>query len=297
MVETPRRWQVGDVRITRVVEHTVEGIPLETFFPEGDADRVSSHPWLVPEFATSAGLIGVVVQAFIVETGSSMVLVDPCVGNGKHRVFPLWDEATFPFLERLSEAGVDIQRIDCVLHTHLHPDHVGWDTRAIEGSWQPTFPQARHLYTQAELDYWRDPAQREAQDVWEDSIEPIFAAGLADIVPQDAHLGMGLSFRPTPGHTPGHVSLWIESRSEVAVISGDVLTHPMQCAYPEWRHIADWDAGAARESREAFLREVLKRQALMLVNHFPGRCSGHVIEGETAYVFEPVDGADVERQR
>jgi glyoxylase-like metal-dependent hydrolase (beta-lactamase superfamily II) len=286
--EESHQWNVGSAVITSVVEHALAGVPAETFFPEATAELVAAHPWLAPEYATADGLIGVAVRAFIVQVAGRTLLVDPCVGNGKQRVFPLWNEASFPFLERLAAAGFAPGGIETVVHTHLHPDHVGWDTQLVEGGWSPTFAHARYLYTAREIEHWRDPAQRQSEDVWADSIEPVMAAGLAETVAEDEDLGGGLRLLPTPGHTPGHVSLWIESEGERAVISGDVLTHPLQCASPQLAHFADWDAEVGRTSRRRFLETVHAQRALLLVNHFPGRCGGHLAGGgDGGYGFAP----------
>jgi glyoxylase-like metal-dependent hydrolase (beta-lactamase superfamily II) len=287
--EQSQQWSVGSAVITSVVEHAVAGIPPEAFFPHATTETVGAHAWLSPEFASDDGLISLAVRAFVVQTGGRTILVDPCVGNGKTRLFPLWNEAEFPFLERLAAAGFEPRGIETVIHTHLHPDHVGWDTRLTDGRWTPTFDRARHLYTRTEAEFWREPAQRQAEDVWSDSIEPIFDAGLADTVEDDEDLGGGLRLAPTPGHTPGHVSLWIESEGEAAVISGDVLTHPLQCAEPHLAHVADWDADVCRTSRQHFLETVQARNALLLVNHFPGRCGGHVRNAQSGYVFSPAE--------
>src|SRR5262249_2168470 len=139
-----------------------------------------------------------------------------------------------PFLRRFAEAGFDRERIDVVVHTHLHADHVGWDTMLVDGEWRPTFPNARHLYTQRELDYWIAPEQRNVEDVYADSIAPIFAAGLADIVDEHHEISPGLRLEPTVGHTPGHVSLRIHTTGQEAVITGDIMHHPVQCSEPQW---------------------------------------------------------------
>ena len=288
MREESAQWHVGRAVITSVVEHAVVGVPAQTFFPDATPELITAHPWLMPEYATREGAIALAVRAFIIELGGRRLLVDPCVGNGKQRAFPLWNDAAFPFLERLLSAGFSPASIDTVVHTHLHPDHVGWDTHRVHDVWTPTFPHASHLYTKAELDFWRDPARRRVEDVWLDSVEPVLAAGLARVVAEDEDLGHGLRLASTPGHTPGHVSLWIESEGERAVISGDVLTHPLQCARPDLAHAADWDPEQCRTSRRRFLETVRTRGALLLVNHFPGRCGGHLSSDATdGYRFEP----------
>src|SRR5262245_6449935 len=155
------------------------------------------------------------VQALVVEAGGRTVLVDPCVGDGKTRQFFFWNDQQWGWLDRFLEAGFTTDQVDTVVHTHLHADHIGWDTHPVDGAWVPTFTGARHLYTQGEVDHFRAEEQRTAEDSWGDSVQPIFDAGLADLVADDADLGDGLRLAPTPGHTPGHTSLWIESEGEI----------------------------------------------------------------------------------
>jgi glyoxylase-like metal-dependent hydrolase (beta-lactamase superfamily II) len=229
---------VGRAVVTSVVEDQIDHIPPEFFFAEATAEAVGRHRWLLPDYAAADGTISLRVQAFVIEVDDLTVLVDPCVGNGKTRALPFWHDQSWPFLERLAAAGFTPDGVDLVVHTHLHADHVGWDTRRQGDDWVPTFRQARHLYTEADLAYVRTKGM-EGEDVYGDSIAPVFAAGLADVVAPDADLGHGLRLEPSPGHTPGHVSLWLEADGEQALITGDFLHHPVQFAEPDWAEIAD----------------------------------------------------------
>ncbi|HEY3142829.1 MAG TPA: MBL fold metallo-hydrolase [Acidimicrobiales bacterium] len=223
-----QRWTVGDVTITSVVEDQTDGVPPELFFPDATADSVKRHAWLVPDYADDRGHVSLRVQALVIEDGDRRILVDPCVGNGKIRDLPWWNQQSWPFMERLLDAGFKPGSIDQVLHTHLHADHLGWDTHLEDGVWVPTFVNARHLYTGAGLDHSRRESTLAAeggQDIYADSVAPIVEAGLADVVAEDAQLGGRLRLEPTGGHSPGHVSLWIESDGETALITGDVI-HP-----------------------------------------------------------------------
>lgn len=284
-----QRWKVGDVTITSVVEDEVAHIPPELFFPEGSAREVCAQEWCIPDFADEHGNVALRVQGLVVEAGGRRILVDPCVGNGKRRALPFWNDQRYPWLERFASAGFDPAHIDVVVHTHLHADHVGWDTQFVDGVWQPTFTRARHLYTEAELAFARASVNQH-EDVYGDSIQPIVAAGLADIVADDHDLGDGIRFVPSPGHTPGHVSLSIESRGEFALVSGDFVHHPVQCAYPEWAEIGDADAEGARETRRAMFRDAASRDLLFVGTHFPSSPAGHVVIAGDAFRFEPVRG-------
>ena len=221
-----QRWKVGDATITSVLEDETPHIPPEFFFPDATAADVLRHPALIPDYADEQGNITLRVQAIVIETGSRRVLVDPCVGNGKKRPLPFWNEMSWPFLERFADAGFEVASIDTVVHTHLHADHVGWGTHLVDGEWLPTFTNARHLYTARELEYCRADDNPGVKGVYADSVAPIIAAGLSDVVAEDADLGDGLRLEPSTGHTPGHVSLWIESAGERALDQWGLLASP-----------------------------------------------------------------------
>ncbi len=283
-----QRWKVGDVTITSVLEDETFHIPPELFFPDATAAAVARHPWLVPDYADEQGNIGLRVQAIVIEHGGRTVLVDPCVGNDKVRPIPFWNEMSWPFLDRVADAGFDVTSIDTVLHTHLHADHVGWGTHLVDGAWVPTFTNARHLYTARELEYCRAGDNPGTAGVYDDSVAPVIAAGLSDIVDENADLGDGMVLEPTTGHTPGHVSLWIESAGEQALITGDFLHHPVQCAEPQWAEVGDFDVEQARETRRRMLAKAAATGALMLGTHFTGSPAGRVVAAGDVWRFEPV---------
>jgi glyoxylase-like metal-dependent hydrolase (beta-lactamase superfamily II) len=285
-----QRWTVGDVRITAVSEEQTDHIPPQFFFPEATADEVARYPWLVPDHADEAGNIGLHVQAFVVEVGSRTIVVDPCVGDERLRNMPFWSQQHWGFLDRFEAAGFDTDAAELVLHTHLHADHVGWDTRPDgTGGWRPTFERARYLYTSAELDAVKDGTYGEP-GVWTDAVGPVFDAGLGEVIEDGADLGDGLRLEATPGHTLGHVSLWLESRGETAMISGDWLHHPVQLAVPAWAEIGDVDAEVARETRARVLAQLAERNVLLIGTHFPLPSAGHVVPDGDAYRFVPVSG-------
>ena len=280
-----QRWTVGAATITSVVEDQIE-FPPGLLFPEADEEIVRRHPWLVPDCADAAGNISMRVQAFVVEIDGVTVLVDPCVGNGKVRWLPVWNDLDVPFLERLADAGTTPADVELVVHTHLHADHVGWDTHRDGDAWVPTFTDARHLYTAAELEFARTSGMA-GEDVYGDSIAPIFEAGLADVIEPDADLGHGMRLESTPGHTPGHTSLWIESDGEHALVTGDFMHHPVQFAEPHIAEIADADADVARATRARMLAEMARTGALVLGTHFPSRPAGRVVVDGDVWRFVP----------
>jgi glyoxylase-like metal-dependent hydrolase (beta-lactamase superfamily II) len=282
-----QRWTVGDVTITTVVEVQTDHIPPELFFPEATAAAVARHDWVVPEFADEDGNIGMRVQALVVEVGSRRLLVDPCVGDGKTLAMPFWHQQSWGWLETFEAAGYSVDGIDTVVHTHLHADHVGWDTRPDGDTWVPTFTRARHIYTEAGLEWLRDPGGYDNANVLRDSVQPILDSGLADIVAEDEDLGDGLRLAPSAGHTPGHVSMWIESQGDVALVSGDIVHHPVQCAETGWAEIGDHDPDEARATRRRLLDEAARAGALFIGTHFPTRPAGRIVADGDAWRFEP----------
>jgi len=291
MSEATESWKVGGARITSVVEAQTDGIPPEFFFPTATADTIRQHGWLAPHFADDRGTIGLRVQAFVVEVAGRLAVVDPCVGNGRTRESPFWNEQQWPFMERFRAAGFDPADVDLVVYTHLHADHVGWATHRDDGRWVPTFPGARHLFVTPELDDLRSRRDEEAdaRSIDDDSIAPIFEAGLADLVEQDADLGLGLRLEPTAGHTPGHASLWVESEGEAALLTGDFIHHPVQCSDPSLAFTSDADPAQARATRHAMLTRLADERAVTFGTHFPTAPAGRVVPNadSASWTFEP----------
>jgi glyoxylase-like metal-dependent hydrolase (beta-lactamase superfamily II) len=275
MREATQRWEIGSARVTSVVEAQTDGIPPAFFFPDADEAIVLRHPWLAPHFADDQGRLGLRVQAFVIEAGGRTVVVDPCVGNGRDRSLPFWNQQEWPFMERFRGAGFDPEDVDLVVHTHLHLDHVGWDTHRDDGRWVPTFTRARHLYVGAEVEAQAADTSADGAAVRGDSIEPIFAAGLAETIDADSDLGGGLRLAPTPGHTPGHASLWLDDGGEhLALITGDILHHPIQCSELELNFVSEEDGAAARATRRLVLAEAADAGALVFGTHFPTSPAG-----------------------
>jgi glyoxylase-like metal-dependent hydrolase (beta-lactamase superfamily II) len=282
-----KTWAVGDVRVTIVLENQTDHIPPQFFFPDATPEAVAEHDWLFPDFADEDGNIGLSVQAFVVETPTRTIVVDPCVGNAKTLELPFWNDQHWPFWERFEAAGFNADVVDVVVHTHLHADHVGWDTQLIDGTWTPTFSRARHLYTEVALTWLRDPGGYDNANVLAQSVQPIFDAGLADMVAEDADLGEGLRLAPTGGHTPGHTSVWVESGDDIALLTGDFFHHPVQCAVPAWAELGDHDPDEARLTRRRMLDEAATTGALVFGTHFPTRPVGRIVAAGDAWRFVP----------
>lgn len=282
-----RKWQVGDVEIFRIVELFREQIDADFMFPECTPETVLRHSWLRPTHATDDGQILLSFQAFVVRAGGRQIMVDTCIGEDKYRHAPIFHLRRGDFLDDLAHAGFLPDGIDTVLCTHLHLDHVGWNTRLVEGRWMPTFPNARYLMNEAELDFIRSlvGVPHAEVDHLSDSLQPVFDAGLVDFVAADHQVCPEVKLMPTPGHTPGHVSVHISSQGEEAVITGDLMHHPMQCAEPGLKNRFCNDHDQSRQTRLAFLQRFQDSQVMIIGSHFNEPTAGWVVSDGDAWKF------------
>jgi len=274
------KWQVGDVRITQLVELTTASLG-PYLLPEATPEALQPIPWLAP-FLDESGKIVLSMHSLIIESQGALVMVDTCIGNDKERSYPRWNHMQTDYLERLAGAGFEPAQFDTVLCTHMHVDHVGWNTRLVEGVWQPTFGNARYLYAEEEWAHWRTEPQ-EFGPVIEDSVAPIFDAGLADLVHSDHRVTDEVWLEPTPGHTPGHVSVHIASRGEEAVITGDMIHHPCQIAHVDWSSTADWNQQMSADTRAEFLNRYADRPVLIIGTHFAAPTAGRIVTDGDRY--------------
>jgi glyoxylase-like metal-dependent hydrolase (beta-lactamase superfamily II) len=278
-----KAWRVGDVTVTKVVELEVIG-GSRFILPQATPETILPIKWMQPHFADASGRLRMSIHAFVVQTPERRIVVDTCLGNDKqNRRIPTWNDLHGPFLSDLDGAGFPRESIDTVLCTHLHVDHVGWNTMLAGGHWVPTFPRARYLMGRAEYQYWTGPHDRDdMRHVLADSVLPVHNAGLVDLVETDHRICEEVSLIPTFGHTPGHVSVRIVSRGEEALITGDFLHHPCQIAHPEWSSTADWDADQAHDTRRRMYDALAGKPILVLGTHFAGATAGRIVrDGDT----------------
>lgn len=288
MSEQCERWVVGATTLTTIVESETSSIPVEMFFPDATASDVAKATWLPADVAGDDGTITFRVQSFVVEHNDKTIVIDPCVGNHKKRNLFFWDKLQLPWLDRFLTAGFDPAAVDLVIHTHLHEDHIGWDTHLVDGVWVPTFPNARHVYVADELDWAEGDDRRQGHDPFADSIAPIVDAGLSWEVAPDADLGDGIQLLSTPGHTPGHASIRIETTAERLVITGDVLHHPFQLTNPDLAEVGDCDVPRARGTRRAFFDEHSDSGAIVAGTHFPIAPVGRIETLGAGWRFTPL---------
>jgi len=281
-IETMRTWKIGDVEITRIVEVNAWEDDITMLLPDATPQTVLAYPWLQPHYATAQGKMIISFQCFVMRTNEHQIMLDTCIGSDRKREFDIFTNMRSDFLSDLASAGFEPETIDLVLCTHLHFDHVGWNTRLVDGRWEPTFANARYLFAEREWRHWsREP--QEYGPVIEDSVQPIFDRGLADLVGETHRVTDEIRLEPTPGHTPGHVSVHITSRGEEAVITGDMIHHPCQIMRPEWSSTADVDPGAAATTRAQFLARYSDRPVLIIGTHFAAPTAGRIVRDGDRY--------------
>jgi glyoxylase-like metal-dependent hydrolase (beta-lactamase superfamily II) len=284
---------VGKATVTRIEELAlVELLTPASLFPDWDARLLGDHPdWLPPEtMDESREHIVLSVHSWLIRDSGRTILIDTGVGNGKVRPYaPYFDRLNNPFLERLQATGVEPEDINYVLLTHLHVDHVGWNTRLEGGGWVPTFPKARYIFSRAEHAYFSDPRNQTARNrtsfqVQKDSVEPIINSGLADMIEIDGSEPIeGLTFHSTPGHSFAHASIGFRSGAQEALFAGDVLHCPLEVYQPGWNTVFDAFPEKARESRIWALKFAADHEATIFSSHFPGSSAGNVLRDGSGF--------------
>lgn len=279
-------WRIGDVTITRVIEN--EGASDISFLlPDATPDKLREIAWLSPNFADEAGRGRMSVHSFVIVSQGLRIVVDTCIGNGKTRKFyPSMSNLNGPYLTDLASAGFPTDSVDRVVCTHLHSDHVGWNTIEVSGQWVPTFPNARYCFVRDEWEYCSSSESPDIQEFFEDSVQPVYDAGAVDLIDSGYRLTDEVWVEPTPGHTRAHHSVRIASRGEHAVIAGDMMHHPVQIAHPQWGSVADYDYGQAIRTRESFIDRYGDKPVLILGTHFATPSAGRIVKDGAIWRFD-----------
>lgn len=277
-----KSWQIGDVKVTRVVEQ-VAPLPADGLLANVVPARLAEHaPWLKPHFMNDAGEILLSIHGLVVESGGKTIVVDTCMGNDRplpQGMGPL----TTNFLTDL-ETIVKREQVDYVMCTHLHFDHVGWNTMLVDGEFVPTFPNAKYLFGREEFEYWSAAPEDHNID-FTYGVKPVVDAGMQVLVETDHQITDEVSLESTPGHTPGHVSVRIESAGERAVITGDMVHHPVQLAEPTWGSHPDAQPERAVQTRRDFVARYGDTDVLVIGTHFSGATAGKIVkDGDSCYL-------------
>lgn len=271
-------WKIGNVSIKKVVER-VETWDGTMLVPNATKENMAKErDWLYPTFVDDEGKINLSIHTFILESQGKKIVVDTCVGNDKKRdAFPAWTGLKSPFLQTLENAGCTRHGVDHVICTHLHLDHVGWNTMLEKDKWVPTFPKAEYVIGGTEWDFFSKLEDDFHKGPIDDSVRPVISDGLAKLVDSTHKITDEVWLEPTPGHTPGHHSVRISSGGVNAVITGDMMHHPLQVRYPEWDDVYDTDAPLAKKTRRAFCERYADTGTLIFGTHFATPSVGKIV--------------------
>ncbi len=281
----------NDLSIERVVELEVPFADALTFLPGLQPEVLAENrSWLAPTGLDPNGKLIFCFQSYVVRTPHHTILIDSCVGNHKDRpAFPAMHmKSDETYMRALASVGLSVDDIDFVMCTHLHFDHVGWNTRLADGHWVPTFPKARYLFAEREYAHWTKQHAKTPIPYFADSVLPIVEAKRADLVRSDHALDDHVRLLPTPGHTPDHFSVCLGRYGDDAVITGDLIHSPLQARYPELSMRADYDPKQAAITRRGFLERYCDTKALCCTAHFPSPSAGRITPWGDGFRFLPV---------
>jgi len=284
------RIQIGQIVIQRIVEQEGPFFEVLQFFPALTPEVLADNRgWLQPKFLDAEDKLVLCIQSYLVQTPGRNILIDTCVGNHKPRpARAFWHMLKSDRYERnLAACGLGTGDIDFILCTHLHPDHVGWNTRLEDGRWVPTFPNARYIFADRELAHWTERQKEDPEAVpWiTDSVLPIVAAARADIVKSTRAFDDLVTLVPTPGHTIDHFSVRVGEPGADALITGDMIHSPLQARYPELSARPDYDADQSAQTRRKLFGEICDTSTLLCTAHFPSPSVGRLVRRRDAFDF------------
>lgn len=279
-MKNPLTYRVGSATVTRIDETTFS-LPPEVLFTDWDvaSENLLSAKLSSASLDTEQRRVCMRTHLWVVEINGLTVVVDTGIGNDKERPFSaLFDRLDNPVLERLNAAGFSTEQVDYVLTTHLHVDHVGWNTHWKDGRWQPVFENATYVFGQRELDFFATQEGEPRRMVFDDSVKPIIDAGQARVVPDVAcEVAEGIRFLPTPGHSIGHMAIEMVSQGQTALFTGDVMHSPLQVYRPAWNSTFCRSQDEARASRSWLLDHAARTESIVFPAHFPEGSAGRIL--------------------
>jgi len=280
----------GEVSVDKVIDG-IERFPVLNAFPEIDLGIFEKNmDWIQPFYEPMSKMILLSMHSFLIRTPNLNILVDTCIGNDKHRVgqgpiykknesiLSHWNNRNSKYIQNLESFGLSLESIDIVMCTHLHADHVGWNTRLENGVWVPTFPNAKYLFSSEELSSMqkesKSPYDEYTKLVYQDSILPIMESGQANIIDDSTDLGREINLIKTPGHSPGHYCVEINSKDRNGILTGDVLHNPIQVDCPSISTVFCDDKDLSNETRVKIVDELTDSNTVVLAAHFSGSTAG-----------------------
>jgi len=295
----------GDISVTKVLDGT-EKFKAATAFPDVHLDHFHQHlDWISPFYDFDSESIIISTHSYVVKTPEFTAVVDTCIGNDKNRigsgplfkankgVLSQWNNRNSPYLDNLIQSGVDPKEVDYVMCTHMHADHVGWNTKLQNGHWVPTFPNAQYLFSQTELDGMLEqtgnPFDEYLRLAYEDSVLPIIQSGQSIIIDSDFDLGKGITILPTPGHSPGHYCIELRAHNAHGILTGDVLHNPIQVCYPHWTTMFCEDKEQANKTRMKLVDDLTDSDIIVLAAHFSGTTAGKIVSDSNGTKFNLLD--------
>ena len=286
------KFSVGDFTIHRIIEQETTFLTAHDALPTLTPELLAENRgWLQKAGALDANDVLILCfQSYIIKTPHHTILIDSCIGNDKPRPLrPKWNMKTDDaYMRALAASGFSVNDIDFVMCTHLHVDHVGWNTRLVNGRWVPTFPNARYVFGKSEFDYWSKENAKAAVAPFADSVLPVVEANKAEIVNNDFSIGDHIRILPTPGHTPGHVAFTLGRSKDEAVFAGDLIHTPLQLRYPDLSPKFDIDPAQAATTRRSFLERYCDTDTLCCTAHFPSPSTGKIRRHGNGFSCEAV---------
>lgn len=290
---------LGRMKVSKIME-LESGAPLPMIFPGvTGADLGAMAKWYRdPDINDQPETSSIILSnhSFVIQVDGQNILVDACNGNHKQRSVPPVHKLNTPYLENLAALGLKPEDIHVVMCTHLHFDHVGWNTRLENGCWVPTFPNARYIFGKQDYDFWSKHEEADPhREAFDDSVLPVVHAGLADIIDVEnrvavhREIGDGVWMEPAFGHSPGCCVVGAEAGGPPAMFWGDVVHHPIQLIRPELALVFDHDQAAAVETRRKLLNRIADSDTTCFPAHFRGASAGHVTRDGDVFRYEFVD--------
>jgi glyoxylase-like metal-dependent hydrolase (beta-lactamase superfamily II) len=290
--ETTLTWTVGNVRITRILERAASGqLSKRLKAVDGKITPEAIAPyreWLAPHFLDENDAFMLSQQSFLIQSMGKRIIVDTSAGESPPEYLRGFSRLTDSYLDDLAAAGFAPDSVDVVIATHFHADHVGWNTIKSYSGWVPTFQNARYIMSRLDYESLATEPQHIFYANFSEAVAPVVSAGLAELIDGRYRVTEEVWLEPTPGHTPGHLSVWVESAGERALLTGDASHHPVQWAEPDWAIIGEDDPELSTQTRRRLLEEYAAKPFLIIGGHYQTPTAGYLVFSEQGTRFVPL---------